>query len=75
MIISSKENRALYEQLIDNPENYQKFASRLVDFNISNRQRGVRMPAAFITPTTLLIDDKCYESFIKFVEKCGCSFS
>ena len=75
MIISSNENKALYEQLINNRDNYDKFASLLADFNYDNRQRGVRMPAAFITPTTLRIDDKCAEQFMFFLRNCGCQFS
>ncbi len=75
MIISSNENKALYEQLINNRDNYDKFASLLADFNYDNRQRGVRMPAAFITPTTLRIDDKCTEQFMVFLRNCGCQFS
>ena len=75
MIISSNENKSLYEQLINNRDNYDKFASFLADFNNENRQKGVRMPAAFITPTTLRIDDKCTEQFMLFLRNCGCRFS
>lgn len=75
MIISSKENKSLYEALINNPENYNRFAGKLKEFNVSNKQRGIKMPAAFITPTVLHIDDKCIDAFFDFLTSNGCTIS
>ena len=75
MIISSKENKALYESLINNQENYMKFAGELSEFNVENKRRGIKMPAAFITPTTLRIDDQCTEAFFEFLASKGCVLS
>ena len=75
MIISSKENKALYEALINNPENYNRFAGELKEFNVSNKQRGIKMPAAFIAPTVLRIDDKCKDAFFEFLTSKGCVLS
>ena len=72
MVISSKENKDLYEALINNPENYNKFAGQLSEFNVSNKQRGVKMPAAFITPTVLMVNDKCKNAFFEFLSSKGC---
>jgi hypothetical protein len=72
MKISETENTKLFEKLMT-LEARSKFADDLIDFNLKNKQPGVRIPAMFITPTVLFIDDKCVESFMTFARSKGCN--
>ena len=53
MKISRTENKHLFDTLVDNPENYNKFAGELLEFNVMQKQPGIRIPAAWLTPTVL----------------------
>ena len=72
MRISETENTKLFEKLMT-LEARSKFADDLIEFNIENKQPGVRIPAMFITPAVLFVDDKCVDSFIEFARSKGCN--
>ena len=73
MKISRTENKHLFDTLIDNPENYNKFSSELLEFNVMQKQPGIRIPAAWLTPTVLYIDDQVIVQFNDFLHNHGCN--
>ena len=72
MIISKTENSQLFNQLIDNPENYNKFAGRLREFNRTHKNNSIKIPATFVTPFVLHIDNLCVNEFMSFAKNAGC---
>ena len=75
MKISRTENKYLFDMLVDNPENYNKFAGELLEFNVIQKQPGIRIPAAWLTPTVLYIDDQVIVQFNDFLHSRGCNVS
>ena len=75
MKISSTENKQIFDTLVANPDNYNKFAGELLEFNVMNKQPGVRIPATWLTPSVLYVDDQVVVQFNEFLHKHGCNVS
>jgi hypothetical protein len=75
MKISSTENKQIFDALVANPDNYNKFAGELLEFNVMNKQPCVRIPATWLTPSVLYVDDQVVVQFNEFLHKHGCNVS
>ena len=75
MKISSTENKQIFDALVANPDNYNKFAGELLEFNVMNKQPSVRIPATWLTPSVLYVDDQVVVQFNEFLHKHGCNVS